>query len=109
MFLRPLLGFFVESLDVGLELVPIDPPHPSPADLDGGKIAGSHQGIDLRHAHAQVSGHVVEREEARFDVGTRLLWGRLLCHASRLARVGDRYLDLISFAAVWAGTGWTSE
>ena len=91
MVLRPLLGLFVEPVDVFLELTPIDPPHPAPPDLDSGELAGTDERIDLRHADAQVGGHVVQGEEARFDLG----------HRRTIAAVRVGYLNLRTFALVW--------
>lgn len=59
MSLRPLLCLLVEAFDVGIELGPVHAPDTPPADLDGGELAGTNQRVDLRHAHRQVSRHVL--------------------------------------------------
>jgi hypothetical protein len=43
MRLGPRSGLVVETLDVGLELVPVDPPDATAADLDGGELSGANQ------------------------------------------------------------------
>ena len=67
MLLRVLLRFLMGSLDVCLELLSVYAPDTTAPDLDGRELAGSHERVDLGDAHAQVSGHVLERHEARFD------------------------------------------
>jgi hypothetical protein len=67
----PLVGFDVKSLDVGIELFPIDAPDPTPADLDGRELTGSNERIDLRDADVQVRRYVLERQEPGLDPGSR--------------------------------------
>jgi hypothetical protein len=49
----------VKPLDVCLELLPIHPPDPSTADLDGRELSGPHKRIDLGDGDAEVIGHVL--------------------------------------------------
>lgn len=91
MIFRPLLGLLVKSLDVLLQLAPIDPPHASAPDLDRRKLAGAHERVDLGDADAQIGGHVVQCEEARLDLG----------HRQTIAADRAGYLNLRAFALVW--------
>ena len=109
MLLGPLLSVLMEFVEVGIQLIPIYPPHAPASQLDGGKAARADQGIDLRNAHAQIVGHVFEREESG-------LQGRLSCllsalgsalrggHRLKIAPARGRYLDLASFAPVWTNS-----
>lgn len=65
----PLSGLAMEPVDVGLELFDIDAPHAPAPDLDGRKLPGSHDRIDLGDADTEVGGDVFESEEARLDPG----------------------------------------
>ena len=96
----PGVGLLVQALDVGLELGPVDPPYSSAPDLDGGQLSRPHQRIDLRDAHAQIGGHILEREKARLDLRARFLCSRLARHGPTIPADGDRYMDLTMFAAV---------
>lgn len=91
MILSPLLGFFVEPVDVFLELTTIDSPHAAAPDLDSGELAGTDERVDLGHADAQVGGNSVQGEETRFDLG----------HRRTIAVVRVGYLNLRTFAIVW--------
>ena len=96
----PRLSLFVQFLDVGLELLPVDPPHAATADLDGRELARPHQRVDLGNADAQIGGDVFEREEPGLDLGTRLICRRLSWHRARITAEDDGYMDLALFAAV---------
>ena len=100
MRLSPCLGLLVKLLDVCLELLPVDPPHAAAPDLDRRELSGADEGVHLRNAHAQVGGHVIEREESRLDLGTGLFGRRLPWHAPRITADEDGYMDLGLFAAV---------
>ena len=101
MLLGPLFRLLVKPLDVGLELPPVDPPHAAAPDLDRGEIARSHQGVDLRDAHGQIGGHVLEREEA--GLYRRPLGGVvLLRHRVKLSPDCVRFINLNAFAYVYA-------
>ena len=100
MCFSPRLGLFVQLLDVDLELLSIDSPYSAAPDLDGGELAGPDQCVDLRDAHAQISGDVVEREEAGLDLGTRLFGRRLPWHGARITADNDGYMVLALFATV---------
>ena len=100
MRLSPRLGLLVESLDVALELLTVDPPHAAAADLDGRQLSRPDQGVHLRHAHAQIRRDVLQREEAGLDLGTRLFCRRLAWHQPRITGNGDGYMDLTLFATV---------
>ena len=63
---RPFSGLIVESFDVCLELIAIDPPDAPAAYLDGGKSSGPHQRVHLRNAHAEIDRHVLEGHETGF-------------------------------------------
>lgn len=97
----PGLCFFVEAFDIGLQLLPVDAPHAAPADLDRGKFARPDEGVHLRNAHAEVCGDVLEGQETRLDLGTRLLCRRLAWHRKRIPKDRDGYMDLTVFAAIW--------
>lgn len=77
MRLGPLLSLLVEPLDVRLELVAVDAPHASSTELDRGKVTRSDERVDLRNAHVQKRGDVVQREKTGLD-----LW---IAHALRIA------------------------
>lgn len=83
MSLSPRLGLLVEPFDVCLQLLPVDPPHAASADLYSGELSGSNERVHLGNAHAEVRGHVLEREEAGLDLGTRLLCRRLPWHGTK--------------------------
>lgn len=100
MFFSPRLGLVMKPLDVCLQLLAIDTPHPSAPDLDGRKLTRPHECVDLRHAHAQVRGYVLEREETGLDLGTRLFRRRLPWHGLRITADKDGYMDLALFADV---------
>ena len=89
MRLSPGLGLLVKALDVGLELLAVHPPDPSSADLDGRKLTGSHECVDLRNRDAEIRGHIVEREKPRLKVAFPL-WFLGRRHPSKIApgRVG---------------------
>ena len=55
----PLLRFLVQPLDVGVELLAVDPPHPATSDLDRGQFTGPDERVHLRDADAQVGGHAL--------------------------------------------------
>lgn len=106
MFLSPVLGLFMQPLDIRIELVAIDSPDAPPTDLYRRQFSGSNQGVDLGHADTQISGHVLESKKARFDAGRglrrssaplRSLLGR---HSSTIAPVTAQGMDLVPFAVV---------
>ena len=97
----------METLDIGLQLPPIDAPHAAPPEFYRGKVARPNQGVHLRDRHAQVDRDIFERQEACLDdgLGTAFFIGRRRAgHFGTIApgAVGYRYLTL--FAAVWVGT-----
>lgn len=96
----PRLGFLMQAIDVGLQLLAVDSPDPTAADLDGGELARTHEGIDLRDADAQIGGYVFERQETRLDVWSRLFCRRLAWHRRRIPTNRDGYMDLTLFAAI---------
>ena len=96
----PLLRLFVEAFDVRLELVPIDSPDATAADLDGGQFSRANQCVHLRNAHAEIRGHILEGQESRLDLRTRLFGRGLTWHQPRIPADGDGYMDLAMFAAV---------
>lgn len=100
MLSSPRLRFLVKALHVCLELVTVDAPDASAADLDRRQLPGPNQRIDLRNAHAQVGRDVLERQESGLDLGTRLLCRRLTWHEARITRDDDGYMDLALFAAI---------
>lgn len=100
MRLSPVLGLFVELVHVRLELFPVYPPDAAPADLDGRELTRTDQRVHLRDAHAEVRGDVLEREEARLDLRTRLFRRRLTWHRPRITADNDGYMDLNLFATV---------
>lgn len=107
MFLRPGLGLLVKTVEVGVELIAIDPPYAPASQLDSRQITGTNERINLRDAHGEVGRNVLEGEEARLQrLGSGLgAFGRALCggHLPTIAPANDRYLDLFPFAAVWPG------
>lgn len=100
MLFSPRLGLFVEPFDIGLELLPVDPPYAPAPDLDRGELARPNERVDLRDADAQVGGNAVQRQEAGLDLGTRLFGRRLPGHHRRITADTDGYMDLVLFAAV---------
>src|SRR6266568_7673311 len=64
---RPLACLLVHSLDVVLELLAVDPPHPAPSELDRRELTTAYQGVDLRDPHIEDRRDVFERIEARLD------------------------------------------
>jgi hypothetical protein len=100
MLFSPRLGLLVKFLDVGLELLPVDSPHPAPPDLYRRQIARTDQRVHLRNADAQIGGYVLEREEAGLDLGSGLFGRRLPWHGPRIPADEDGYMDLGLFAAV---------
>jgi hypothetical protein len=105
MFFRPFLGFFMKTVEVSVQLGAVDPPDPSPAQLDGRHLAGPDQGIDLGNADAQVCGHVLQSQESRLETGGGGLGAFRSAlrrgHRPTIAPGNDRSLDLVPFAAVW--------
>lgn len=63
----PCLRALVEPVDIGLELLLVDAPDPPATDLYGGELAGPDQRVNLRHAHIQENGHIVQGKEAWLD------------------------------------------
>ena len=106
MFLSPILGLCMQSIDIALELSPVDPPNPSATDLHRRQFTGSNECVDLRNAYRQIGGDVFKGQQARFHAG-RGLWRSptpLRTVAWRHGRTiaPDRALgpDLVPFALV---------
>jgi hypothetical protein len=101
MIFSPLLRFFVQLIDVDIELGLVDTPDPAPPDLDGRELARTGQGIDLGDADVQVDRDVLKRHEARLDAAAGALFrvASRCCHLARIAAGSDDYLDLLSFAS----------
>jgi hypothetical protein len=99
---RPFMSLLVEAFDVGLELRLVDPPHASAPDLDGRKLAGANERVDLRNAHAQVGRDVLEREETRLDGRPVPAASRagFRAHLAKIAPCKREFLDLTLFANV---------
>ncbi len=100
----PRLRLFVEPVDERLELLSVDPPDATAPDLDRGELARPDERVDLRNAHAQIGRDVVERQEARLDLGP--FWALVPSdipagHTPTIAAVDDGYMDLALFALVW--------
>ena len=100
MRLGPFLSLFVEPLDVGLELGLVDPPDPAAPDLDGGELARANERVDLRDAHAEVGGDVLEREETRLDGRPLPARAGFRAHSPKIAPCKREHLDLALFAIV---------
>ncbi len=66
---RPTLGGVVESIDVLLELPASHSPYTPAADLDGRKLAGTDQRIDLCGADVQVGRNILQGQEPGFERG----------------------------------------
>lgn len=96
----PRLGLLVKFLDVSLELLSVDAPHPAAPDLYCGQLARTDERVDLGNADAEIRGHVLQREETGLDLGTRLFCRRLPWHGPRITAEDDGYMDLGLFAAV---------
>jgi len=88
----PLLRLLVQALDIRLELLTVDAPNASPAELYRGQAPRAHQRIYLRNAHIEISRHVFEREKTRLDIRVG--------HWRRLAPKLPRSMDSFSFASV---------
>ena len=98
----PLVRFFVESLDVGGELLAVDSPDASPADLDCRQFTRADQRVDLRNADVQVRRYVLERQKARLDSGRLPFLRRLvgISHGSTVAILDGLFSGLFAFTAV---------
>jgi hypothetical protein len=59
MLLGPRLGFLMQPVDEHFQLFSIHAPDPSPSYLDRWEFPGPDQGVDLRHAHAQIGRDVL--------------------------------------------------
>lgn len=99
----PGLGFLVEPLDIGLQLVAVNPPHASSPQLDRRKATGADERVDLGNAHVQVRGDVLEGQEP--GLGPRSVWCTLgLCalgaHIPHDSTVTRRSLYLSLFDSV---------
>jgi hypothetical protein len=57
----------VEFFHVLLEFVFGYPPNTATANFDRGETARTHEGVNLRDAHAEVDSNVHEREKPRFN------------------------------------------
>lgn len=103
MFTSPLLGFLVEAFHVVLQLLAIDAPDPAASDLYRRQFAGANKRVHLGHADAEVGRHIVEGEEAGFDLDLAVTGGAIgvLGHRPKIAADHVGYLHLASFAAVW--------
>lgn len=56
----------VKTVDVGIELLSVDPPDTSPTDLDRGQLPRTNERVDLRHADVEIGRDILEGEEPRF-------------------------------------------
>ncbi len=99
MSLRPAPRLFVQPLDVGVELLAVDPPDAAPADLDRGEVAGANERVHLGDAHVEVGRHVLERQEPCLDAAFTSL--ALFGHLRKVPPLADRCLALPAFASVW--------
>jgi hypothetical protein len=88
----PLLCLLVKPLDIRLELLAVDAPHASSAELDRRQAPRANQRIYLRNAHLEVGRHVLKREKTRLYIRVG--------HLRRVAPEPPRYLDSSSFAFV---------
>jgi hypothetical protein len=85
---RALQRLTVQAFDVGIELPAVNSPHPPPSDLYRWKLAGTHERIDLRNADIEISGDVLEPEQARLDtrgLGALAAWAALRNHCITVA------------------------
>ena len=98
MRLGPGLGFLVEPLDIGFQLLAVDPPHTSSPQLDARKVTGADECVGLRNAHIQVRGDVFEGQEPGLD--PRSVWCTLGAHVSHDSTVTCRSLYLGLFGSV---------
>jgi hypothetical protein len=62
----PAAGLLVLAFDEGIELPPVDPPHPAAPYLDRRQVPGADEGIGLRNADVEVRRNVFEGEEPGF-------------------------------------------
>ena len=110
MILRPLAGFFVEPLDVGLELGLVDAPDPTAADLYRRQFAGADQSVGLGNTDRQVCGNVFERVKARRDGRTRFI-ARRLAHGTQSSTEKAQLPGFVSVCSRLPDTnrdwGWT--
>lgn len=98
------LRVLVEPVDVRVELRPVDSPDASTTDLDGRKVPGSDQRVDLSDSHVEIRSNVLESKEARFDAGGSVPLLRFLCsgrHGFRITRGAHTLMALNAFAAFW--------
>lgn len=82
----PFTRLLVEPLDIRLELLPVDPPHPASADLDRRQLARADEGICLGHADGEV----------RRDVLILLMSAALVVAIWSVA--SDRLIEIVSAA-----------
>jgi hypothetical protein len=91
----PLLGLVVEPFHVGLQLTFVDPPLTAAADLYGGELTGSDEGVSLGDAHVEVDRDVLEFQEPRLDSRGRLprRGSSRAAHEAILASDRPEYVD----------------
>lgn len=111
MILGPLAGFFVESLDVSLELGFVDAPDAAPTDLYRRKFTRANQSVSLGDADRQVRSNVFERVKARRDGGTRFI-ARRLAHGTQSSTEKAQLPGFVSVCSRLPDTkrawGWTA-
>lgn len=103
MLFSPPSSLFMETLDVSVELLPIDSPDAPAADLDGGELPGAHDRIDLRNADVQEHRHILEREKPRPDARRGLIALRdfvRIGHAWTLTTLTANFIGLSPFTVV---------
>ncbi len=61
----PILRAVVELVEPALEAMAVNPPDAAAADLDGGEVTASHEGVDLRLAHVEQRRYVARGQEPR--------------------------------------------
>src|SRR5215217_2324580 len=84
----PVGRLLVHALDVALELEAVHPPHPAPAELDGGQLAAADQRVDLGDPDVEDRGHVLQRVEPGLDAGCghAVLLGAVKIQVAELVR-----------------------
>lgn len=101
---RARFAVLMQPVDVGVQLCSVDAPHATPSDLHCREITRSNKGIDLRHAHVEVRGDVLQSKQAWLDARSPASFLRFLhdrWHDLRITLSSHCFLALSPFSDVW--------
>lgn len=90
------LGLAVKPLDVGVELLAVDPPDAAAADLHGGQIARPNQRVSLSDADVEIDRNVLERQKPRLygrSSGRTWFGIRVMSHPVTIAPPKREHVD----------------